>query len=147
MIWLGAALAGQASGASVQLTWEVRDGVVHGVARSTGPGWIAIGFNDRPMLAGSVLLMAAEGRATEEHVAHPPNHPERRLEGVPGLLSSSVQREQGTLVFRFSWRIDTGDGLLPALEPQHPVHLTLAWSRERDFGQHSAERTLVSTVL
>ena len=147
MSWPALALAATVSGASMTLDYTVVDGVVHGTLTGPRAGWVAVGFNDRPELAGSVLLMAAstdQGTHVEEHVARPPRHPPRAEDGgVPGLIRAKLSVEGDRTLFRFQWSTATGDGWLSGLKAGAPLYITLAWSREADFQHHSAERTLV----
>jgi hypothetical protein len=136
--------------AGCHLRWNTLDGVIHGVLKGPGQGWVCVGFNIRGELAGSLLVLAAltpDGLRVEEHIAQPPKHPERSsLGGKPGLeMASGSQDETGTtLEFRLKL---VDDGLAPSLVPGEEVHLTLAWSREDDFDHHSAEREMVKVIL
>ena len=127
------------------------DGVLHAEVRAPTGGWVAVGLNDRAELAGSLLVMAAvrDGElVVEEHIAQPPDHPRRQdLGGTPGLVSSEGHESEGATTVRFSLKLDTGDSVAPKLRAGDRIGLTLAWSRDDDFGHHSARRELVPVEL
>jgi hypothetical protein len=139
--------------AGMKLRGSVVDGVLHAEVTAPTHGWVAVGVNTRPTLDGSVLVMAAVRQGVlvvEEHVAQPPNHPSRRSRGgVDGLLPGSVGAETTapTTTVRFALRLDTGDSFSLRPAPDAPLHITLAWSRDDDFGHHSAMRELVAVVF
>ena len=140
-LWLGTALAcspgSQVSFADVTLAWHVDEHTLHGQVRAPGPGWVAIGFDDREGLAGSRLVMLAvrDGAVVgEEHRAEPPDHPVRRVLSEEHLVGRLDDR--GLLV-TFEIPLESPDlTLASGLQ----VYLTLAWSRSPDFDHHSARR-------
>lgn len=148
----GPALDHQVEGADVHFAWSVDDGILIGELSAPTDGWVGVGFNARPQLGGSVLILGSarpDGPfSVVEHVAQPPEHPDRAaLGGTAGLLESTAEEVGGRTIVRFRWRVQTGDSFTEGLVAGQPVHLTLAWSHEDDFGHHSARRTLVSTRL
>ncbi|MEZ4317466.1 MAG: DOMON domain-containing protein [Myxococcota bacterium] len=150
MIAIAGAFASVTAG-GVTFDWSVEEGVLTGRASARAEGWVCVGFNARPQLAGSVLVLGAarpDGTsAVVEHIARPPRHPDRGELGTPGLLEATATEVDGTTTVVFRLRLDTGDGLAEGLEVGAFAHLTLAWSRSDDFDHHSAERVLVPVVL
>lgn len=140
-LWLATALAcppdNRVSFADVTLVWHVDDEVLHGQVQAPGPGWVAVGFNDQEVLAGSRLVMLAvrDGQVVgEEHRAEPPDHPVRGVIPEENLVGRVDER--GLLV---TFEIPLASPDLTLASGQE-VYLTLAWSRDPDFGHHSARR-------
>ena len=132
-------------------TWSIVGEHLVGRLEAPTTGWVAVGFNDEPALAGSRLVMSAvvDGALViEEHVAQPPGHPTREaLGGRSGLVTAAGQERDGRTTVDLILHLDPGDGLTPALARGQAIHLTLAWSHEDDFGHHSAMRTAVDVRL
>jgi len=122
--------------AGVDFHWHFDGDVLHGRAQAPGPGWIAVGFNDRAELAGTRLVMLAVHDGVpvgEEHRAEPPRHPRHHvLDEVAG------ERDGGGVDIVFTIPLDRP--ALLTLAPGDAVWLTLAWSRSPDFDHHSVRR-------
>lgn len=108
-------------------------------------GWVAVGFNARPELANSRLVLAAVGpggAVAEEHHARPPEHPRLRA------LEVRAAAEHGgrTRILVAVPRAPALAGTL-ALDPGVSCGLTLAASHHDDFAHHSAWRELLELSL
>lgn len=101
-------------------------------------GWVAIGFNRGPELAGARLVMASVQGATalaEEHVAAPPEHFR-----VDDLRVRSAREVSGrTEVTVEVPRVRGVPGEL-RLDEASVGHLILAFSESDDFQHHSRMR-------
>jgi hypothetical protein len=115
-------------------------------------GWLAIGFNDRPGIEGTYLLMARVQDGRAEVVAHYTIRP-----GNYQSLVSLGETEQCTLVsgsevgnrslVSFSLPLNRVGKYQKALVPGNPYHLILAYSRDDDFQHHSTMRTSLKFTL
>lgn len=138
------------SAAGVEFRWALEDGrLLHGCMRARTHGWVTVGFNTRPMLEGARLVMGrvVDGRAElEVHRAEPPRH--GRIAAADGgvrLVGSAQQAGFTRLCFVMPLGpIDRSD---VALVAGSLTHLVLAWSHERDFDHHSADRGAVDVLL
>lgn len=108
-----------------------------------GTGWVAVGFNDRPGLAGARLFMARVRGGeveVEEHMAQPPRH--ARVDGA--RVTAIAGREIGgrtVVAFRFPL-----EGRL-RLQPGRSIHVILAYSESDDFNHHSRVRRHVQAEV
>lgn len=127
--------------ADMTFHWRVEGDHLYGEIRGPGRGWVTVGFNDVPHLAGSRLIMGAvleDGSVrVEEHVADPPRHhmTHQLYEGCGG-----VQDPDGTAI---TFALPLASDIV-ALEPGATYHLILAWSHSDDFNHHSTWRTSAS---
>lgn len=129
----------------MRFAWTVDGDTLHGEVEAPGAGWVAVGFNDQPTLAGTRLVMGAlgpDGPVVEEHLADPPRHHPRRA--VP---RATVERDPGGTCLRFSIPLDPGTADEVRLAEGQAVHLTLAWSHSDDLQHHSAMRTATRVRL
>ena len=135
----------------VQVRWQHAPD--HFAARLTtpSPGWLALGFNDRPALVGTRFVIAdvtAPDVRVSERIALVPDHAPVAASGLaPALLDADGRREDGrsVLELRLSRAIDARPRL--RLQPGSRIHLMLAWSRSSDFGHHSAWRRHLPVTL
>jgi hypothetical protein len=139
-----------ASAAGVEFRWALQDGrLLHGCMRARTHGWVTVGFNTRPALDGARLVMGrvVDGRAElEVHRAEPPRH--ERIAGADGAVRLvGGAQEDGFTRLCFVMPLGQIDGADVALAAGATTHLVLAWSHERDFDHHSADRGAVSVVL
>jgi len=136
--------------AGVEFRWALQDGrLLHGCMRARTQGWVTVGFNTRPALDGARLVMGrvVDGRAqVEVHQAQPPRH--ARIAGSDDAVRVVGGTHEGSftrLCFVMTLGpIDRSDVTLVA---GATTHLVLAWSHERDFDHHSADRGAVDVVL
>lgn len=115
-------------------------------------GWLAIGFNDKPVLTGTYLLM---GRITdlgvelvEHYTISPGNY--KPIESIGGdVLVSEISGKEilGKSTIRFSIPIAKRDRFRKDLSKNSSYNLVMAFSREDDFQHHSIMRTSVEIVL
>jgi hypothetical protein len=131
--------------------WRVQGDMLHGRMRAPTRGWVAVGFNHRPTLDGTRLVMGyvRDGATVvEEHVAAPPvHHRKRDLGWKEGLGQVSGTEDARSTFIEFTLALDTGEPRDVALVPGRTYHLTLAWSHEDDLQHHSAMRTAVDVTL
>ena len=127
----------------VKVSWTVHEEKLELRLSSPGGGWLAVGFNDRPQLDGSRLIMARVRGAdvqAEEHEADPPDH--ARVPGAPVSVLGGRQTAAGTEVHL---EIPLAGRL--TLERGRKIHLILAYSDSDDFQHHSRVRTQVTVTL
>jgi hypothetical protein len=140
----------------VSFEWLTTATQLQGCMQAQTTGWITVGFNTRPTLDGARLVMGrVDAKANtksgliEIHQAMPPRHEMRHSSAASSdviELTSSVQRDGVTRIcFRMALAASYAGDV--ALVAGKPVHLILAWSHERDFQHHSAQRGAVNTVL
>jgi hypothetical protein len=138
-----------ATAAGVEFRWSIEGEWLHGCMCARTMGWIAVGFNDRPTLAGARLLMGRVVNGTaavEVHRAHPPGH--SRIAGSERNVK--VQRcapQPSRTCIGFAMRLDPTDASDVRLVAGAPTHIVLAWSHEPGFDHHSAERAAIDARL
>lgn len=139
-----------ASAAGVEFRWALEDNrLLHGCMRARTHGWVAVGFNTQPTLDGARLVMGrVVGGAVqvEVHRAEPPRHgriagSEHAVRAVGGAQETGVTRVCFVMPLG---QIDPSD---VALAAGSLTHLVLAWSHERDFDHHSADRGAANVLL
>ncbi|MEO0362725.1 MAG: DOMON domain-containing protein [Pseudomonadota bacterium] len=129
----------------VRSRWRHRAGRLYGRLSAPTLGWLAVGFNDRPTLAGTRFVIASvsqDGRVVgDERVARPPRHVSvAEAGGRPALTNLSGRRTGSGTEIAFSLPNRFDDGVGPDLPPGAAIHLMLAWAHEPDFDHHSAWR-------
>ncbi len=136
--------------------WRTTATHLQGCMQAQSTGWITVGFNTQPTLDGARLVMGrvdaranAKSSLIEIHQAMPPRHEMRHSSAMKSEVIQLISSEQRGGLTRICFRMAlaasyTGD---VALSVGKPVHLILAWSHERDFQHHSAQRGAVNTVL
>lgn len=135
----------------VSFGWTHHGDRLAGVFTAPTSGWIAIGFNNEPILQNTHFVIAAVSAAPvriEEHIAIVPNH--RRVEELgrsPALLDAEGHFENGVSSLSFAVPHDFPGRPELKLAPGNDVSVMLAWSREADFDHHSAWRRQVAVVL
>ncbi|MFN0251101.1 MAG: hypothetical protein ACKV2T_29770 [Kofleriaceae bacterium] len=144
----------RADAGGMHVSWRWEDEQLHLLVRAPTTGWVAVGLNDRAELDGSLLIMCAvvSGAATptvrcEEHIARPPDHPSRRsLGGRDQVHTVRGAERDGATEIAVTMSV-VPDTVAPPLRRGQRVHMTLAWSAEKDFNHHSRMRTMVEVVL
>lgn len=138
--------------AGVMLNWEISGDTLCGWLTSPGKGWVAVGFNSKNELKGANLLMfavSARGLEMEDRyiVAPGEHHADRELGGEMNITFAEAESHgKGDKVF-FKIPLDSGDPYDHSLREGMMVWVILAWSREDDFGHHSAAREHVQITL
>jgi hypothetical protein len=138
-----------ASAAGVEFRWALDGRLLHGCLRARTRGWVTVGFNTRPTLDGARLVMGRviDGNPQlEVHRAEPPRH--WRIAGSEHAVRTvgGVQELDFTRVC-FAMPLDPLDPSDVTLAAGMLTHLVLAWSHERDFDHHSADRGAVNVLL
>lgn len=115
-------------------------------------GWSAIGINTQDGLVGSNLIMASIKddltTISDRYVVALGNHQAMSELGAESkvVLIDAQESDSGTeIIFQLDTRGD--DGYHYELQEGKPIYLTMAYSREDDFGHHSAMRTSTKIIL
>lgn len=115
-------------------------------------GWVAIGLNPQDRLVGSNLIMASIRdeltTISDRYVVALGNHQAMSELGVESkvILIDAQESDSGTeIIFQLDTRGD--DAYHYELQEGKPIYLTMAYSREDDFGHHSAMRTSTKIIL
>ena len=131
--------------------WSHRGGRLFGDLSAPTKGWLAVGFNDEPVLKGARFLIGmVEGSVVraEIHIADPPHHqPVESFGGLSDIRDLQGQHESGRSRLAFSLPHRSTDRFAVDLMPGRSIHLMLAWSHEPDFAHHSAWRRHVDVTL
>ncbi len=128
----------------VTFRWRRQDGRLQGWLSAPTDGWIAVGFNTVPGIAGTYFLMASvagERQKIEEHYAIAPQHvpiAELGWSKTVQMRDSNFQDGVSSVAFSIAERPPEKERI--TLTQGADVHLMLAWSREADFDHHSAWR-------
>jgi hypothetical protein len=142
-------LARFASAAGVEFRWALDARALHGCMRARTRGWVTVGFNTQPTLDGARLVMGriVDGRPEiEVHRARPPRH--ARIAGADlAVRIVGGAQEAGVARVCFVMPLDPIDPSDVTLAAGSLTHLVLAWSHERDFDHHSADRGAVNVLL
>lgn len=136
----------------MELAWKVEQTAIHCRIQSPGTGWAAVGFNTKPGLAGTHLIMGKviNGKVafSDRYVLRPGLHqPINELGGTSTLSELSGTESQEGTQLEFSFPLTPSDKYHHELIPGKEYHLLLAWSREDDFMHHSAMRTHFTIIL
>jgi hypothetical protein len=119
--------------------------------RAPTAGWVAIGFNSRPGLTGTNLIMAAvlpDGRVelSDRFIFGPGDHraigPPKAGSGSLKLISGREEARAAGIYTEIRFRV----ALRPADRYHHDLtrrelYLLMAYSQADDFGHHSMMRT------
>ena len=136
---------------TIQYTQVVSPGTGTTETGDASTGWVTVGFNARPGLAGTKLVMGYVAGAKvvcEEHIADPPNHRPKVEHGGHDAISEVRGREvRGVTTIDFRVELDSKDPVDVVLVPGRRYYLTMAWSHEDDLYHHSAQRTEVDVIL
>lgn len=131
----------------MSFTWRINEKVLEGKLKSPAFGWVAVGFNDKPGIVGSNLIMTrcvnGEAYGEDQFVTGMGLHPTiESLDGHPGLaILDADEDEEGTWIY---FQLDlTEDGYHYLFEPGETCYLTLAYSVADEFDHHSRMRTEV----
>ena len=128
----------------VRFSWRHDGSRLFGELSAPTPGWIAVGFNERPKLKDTRFVIAVVSTSpvrAEEHVALVPDH--RNIEALglsPALDHAGGSYDAGLSRLEFSLPHQIPGRAALQLGPGAQVHLMIAWSRETDFTHHSAWR-------
>lgn len=115
-------------------------------------GWVAVGFNPRPGLTDTHLVMgcvkAGQVQLSERHVVRPGQYPDiSSLGGAKAVeLYWGSEDVKGTTI-GFRLPADFSDRYRHSLSKGKSLHLTLAYSMEDDFLHHSTMRTSIQITL
>lgn len=136
----------------VILEWRTTATHMQGCMQAQTKGWITVGFNTQPSLDGARLVMGrvdVKSSLIEIHQAMPPRHEMRYSSAVKSEVIQLISSEQLGGLTRICFRMALAASYAGdvALAAGKPVHLVLAWSHERDFQHHSAQRGAINTVL
>lgn len=137
--------AGSAAAGGSRASWWFEPSDLVLLVEAPTEGWVAVGFNPEPELAGSRLVMVSVRGGTavaEEHLAQPPDHPKQR----DLVVRAFVEEGGSTRVLVAVPRAPAVAGTM-RLEPGRACGLTLAYSESDDFAHHSRWRGLVPTSL
>ena len=134
------------------LKYRFVDGDIEVEMRSPRRGWVAVGFNPKPGLTGTHLVMGAvRGEAvelSERKVLRPGEYPEVEALGGEKVVELKWGKENANgTVISFRMPAAYGDDFRHSLSPGSSIHLTLAYSMEDDFLHHSIMRTSIHTTL
>lgn len=131
----------------MSFSWRVEGNILEGKLKSPAFGWVAVGFNDKPGIVGSNLIMTrcvnGEGYGEDQFVTGMGVHPTiESLDGHPGLtIFDGNEDEEGTWVY---FQLDlTEDGYHYLFGPGETCYFTLAYSVADEFDHHSRMRTEV----
>ena len=131
--------------------WSHQGNRLFGDLSAPTKGWLAVGFNDEPILKGTRFLIGVvEGGMVraEMHIANPPHHePIQPLRGRSDIRHLKGQCESGRSRLAFSLPHQSTDRFAVDLMPGRSIHLMLAWSHDPDFAHHSAWRRHVDVIL
>lgn len=142
----------RAQDSGVIFEWRTADTHLQGCMQAQTKGWVTVGFNTRPTLDGARLVMGrvdAQSGLIEIHQAMPPRHEMRHSSASKSAAIQLINSEQRSGLTQICFRMALAASYMGdvALSVGKPVHLILAWSHERDFQHHSAQRGVVNTVL
>ncbi len=142
---------GELTQGGMTFRWDHSKDRLHGMLRAQTKGWIAVGFNERPELAGTRFVIAAPSvtpLVADEHIALVPNHAEISTLGLSRAVSDVWGRYAGGWSeLSFSLPHVFADRPALRLNGGEDVHLMLAWSRAPEFDHHSAWRGQFRTRL
>lgn len=108
-------------------------------------GWIAVGFNTRSGLEGTNLIMGAvqngEVVISDRHIVAVGTHQSvSALGGLESAVLMEGSQDESGVHIRFRLPLRTPDEWHHNLEKGRVYHLLMAYSRDPDFGHHSAMR-------
>ncbi|PCE66630.1 DOMON domain-containing protein [Sediminicola luteus] len=132
--------------------WSHETERVNFVIQAPTQGWVAIGFNEKPGLSGTYLLMGRINGHKVEIVEHftlrPGDYRPLTTFGAPISVSETAGHENEKLsTVRFSLPHQPKSPYQKNLKPGKSYHLLLAYSQEDDFKHHSIMRTSIQITL
>lgn len=119
-------------------------------------GWVAVGFNMRRQLSGSLLIMGAVLSTgivhVEDHaILRVGEHQSRSALGEASLLAnvsgSQARRGRAHTQIQFSLPTSSNDNYMLLLTRGMDYHLIMAYSVETDFQHHSRVRIWEKVTL
>jgi hypothetical protein len=141
----------EVNAAGVRLQWLIRNDQLHACIEAQTRGWVAVGFNTKPMLDGARLVMGrvVNGRVEAQvHIAKPPHHIHRLTpQGAERVSNVIGTHENSKTRICFNIPLAAVDAEDVALREGLNTHIVLAWSHESDFNHHSAVRSAVQAKL
>ncbi|MGB3467735.1 MAG: DOMON domain-containing protein, partial [Cyclobacteriaceae bacterium] len=136
----------------MQVSWHYEGETIAIELKAPTTGWLAIGFNEKPSLKGTYLVMTRirnDIPLIEEHYTF--DHGDYR--SFKSLnLKSNVSAVSGCEIIgkskiRFSLPVNSDGKFTKLLKKGMKYYLILAFSRSDDFQHHSVMRTTVAVEL
>ena len=134
------------------MTWNIHGDQADITLHSPRQGWVAVGFNTKRALAGSMLIMCrvVDGKAevVEHYVLAPGDYrPVNELGSSPIVSGiSGMENEDGTTIsFTVPLGFSGPHHVQLLAGQQYALHM--AYSMEDDFQHHSISRTLEQITL
>ncbi|MEM6264099.1 MAG: DOMON domain-containing protein [Bacteroidota bacterium] len=120
----------------------------------SGPtiGWIAMGFNPKPGLTGTNLIMGHvtdQGTKMEDLYILGPGNPQpvNKLGGTFSLPAIKGHEDDSGTYLEYQIPLQAKDAYHHTLKPGQQYYVLLAYSVSDDFDHHSRMRTEVSIIL
>ena len=140
---------------AMTLSWQFEFDQLRILLAAPTAGWLAVGFNTRPGLAQTWLIMGAvlpnHRVMIEEHaILRPGEHqPKTRLGLAERLHSRAGYQHQDITQLTFMLPVKAAEDDLYSYDliAGQSYHLLLAYSRETDFNHHSVMRTAFTLQL
>lgn len=136
----------------MKVRWSfLNDRIYFDVSAPTS-GWVAIGFNEKPGLEGTYLLMGhvtnGVAEVKEHFVVAPGDYRPMEAFGAPSVVTIGWGVEEtGSTSLQFSIPIKANDAFRKQMSPASSLHLLLAYSASDDFQHHSIMRTQTKIQL
>lgn len=137
---------------NMTVRWKIEKELIHIEMEAPTDGWVTIGFNETPSLAGYYLLMGRMRHGKAEVVEHYTNKPGSYKPiadyGVSSqiIAISGVERENMTQL-KFSMPLKKLSKYHKQLSENSKWILLLAYSLDDDFQHHSIMRTSTEITL
>ena len=137
---------------NMKVSWIFEGDLLSVELEAPTKGWVGIGFNVRPELPGSYLLMghvvAGKAQVMEHHtLALGDYRPITELGAEARVKHVSGAESGGKTTIRFSVPIAADSPCVHELSEGRKLTLHMAYSREDDFQHHSMMRTAVQITL
>lgn len=131
----------------MSFTWRINGNLLEGKLKSPAFGWVAVGFNDKPGIVGSNLIMThcvnGEGYGEDQFVTGMGIHPPVESQGgTSGLTILDADEDEEGAWVHFQLELND-DGYHYLFENGETCFLTLAYSVADEFDHHSRMRTEV----
>lgn len=145
-------LSQQVNHKGMTFSWAFQGDHLQCTVSAPGRGWVAIGFNDQNSIQGSNLIMGAfekgHFKMSDRYVVSHGNHRSVLSLKVSEAISERkvFETNQGTTM-TFKIKCHPNDSLHKPLVKDQEYTIWLAYSREDDFGHHSAMRSSIKVKL
>lgn len=136
----------------MDVEWSYAKERVHFKISAPSNGWLAIGFNPKPGLTGSYLIMAriknGEAEVVEHYTLSPGNYKSLESLGEKNLVKNQKGKESKNFTeIEFSLPENSKTKYRYDLNSGHEYNLIMAFSLEDDFKHHSIMRTSAQIKL